>query len=107
MEEMFDDKVLDDLCDTRTDGFEKRYLKKYGTPEELKEKEKIEQEMIELIKKLVVDSESQKQIIEKFQNFKEIMVSEICFWHKPYYKLGYVDGISSKEDINDIKEKFN
>lgn len=109
MEEMFEDKVLDDLFDIRTNGLERRYLDKYGEPEELKEKEKIEQEMMDLVKKLVPDIESQNQIIDKFQNFKENMMSEICFWHKPYYKMGFIDGLNGKKEIIEIEndKKYN
>lgn len=103
MEEIFEDKVLDDLCDIRTDGFERKYLSKYGKPKEFGEKEKNELEIMELIKKYV-PKENQKQIIDKFQNYKENLVEEIIFWQKPYYKMGFVDGMSCKRETLELQE---
>lgn len=100
MEELIKDCVLDDLFETRTDGFHSIFLKENGKPEEIEEAEQVEDELEDMIKKLVEDEEIREQILEKLEEFANSQIGELCFWNKEYYKFGVKDGIVLKEDRN-------
>ena len=44
-----------------------------------------------------------KKLFEKINNFESDVLDEMCFWHKPYYKLGFIDGMNFKKEI--VEEK--
>lgn len=100
MEELIGDCVLDDLFETRTDGFQGVFLRENGKPEEIEEAEQIENELEDMIKNLVEDEEIREQILEKLEDFADSKIGELCFWNKEYYKFGVKDGVRLKEDIN-------
>lgn len=107
MEEMFENKVLDDLYEIRRDGFECIFIKHYGEPEEIKEPKKIDEELNDNIKKIVKDQNEQKQILDVLGQFQDSVLGEMCFWEQQYYKLGFVDGIYFKKETREQKEIFS
>ncbi len=107
MVDVIEEKVLDDLFMVRQDGFESLFVKKYGEPEEIIQVEKVEQEFIDMIKDLIQDEKMQEQIIKKFYDFKETMRGEQCFWMKPYYELGFTDGINLNKEIAEFQKPLS
>lgn len=91
MEDVFDDEVLDDLFETRSDGFQSYFVKHFGESEEMKKEKESENKLIDTIKTKVKDEEIQKQIIKLYYEVTDDMVSTECFWMKQYYKLGFAD----------------
>ena len=104
MEEFFENKVLNDLYETRRDGFEVAYLNKYGEPEELKRSREAEEELTNLIKNIAVDEETRKEIMSKLNDFEASMLGETCFWNEQYYKFGFADSNNLKEELHEVKE---
>ncbi len=100
MEEVIEDCVLDDLFETRTDGFQGVFLKENGKAEEIIEVEQVENELEDMIKNLIQDEEIREKMLEKLEEFVDSKIGELCFWNKEYYKLGVRDGIELKEDRN-------
>ncbi len=100
MEELIEDCVLNDLFETRTDGFQTVFLKENGKPEEIEEEEQIENELEDIIKNLIQDEEIREKMLEKLEEFVDSKIGELCFWNKEYYKFGVKDGIVLKEDRN-------
>lgn len=100
MEELIEDCVLDDLFETRTDGFQAVFLKENGKPEEIEETEQVENELEDMIKNLIQDEEIREQILEKLEEFADSKIGELCFWNKEYYKLGAKDGVNLKKEIS-------
>ena len=98
MEELFENKILDDLYEIR-EGFITSYKKKYGELEETKKAEQAEDELVNFMKKFIKDENTMKELFEKINKFEGYALDEMCFWHKPYYKLGFIDGMRLKKEI--------
>lgn len=102
MEELFENKILDDLYEIR-EGFITSYKKKYGELEETKKAEQAEDELVNFMKKFIKDENTMKELFEKINKFEGYALDEMCFWHKPYYKLGFIDGMRLKKEIREGK----
>ena len=103
MEDLFENKILNDLYEIREDWFFISYKKKYGELEETKKAEQAEDELINFMKKFIKDDNTMKELFEKINKFEGYALEEMCFWHKPYYKLGFIDGIRLKKEIKEGK----
>lgn len=106
MEEMFENKVLDDLYNVRRDGFECIFINHYGEPEGIQKSRTSENKLTETIEKLIENESAKKQILDKLYEHKDDLLGEMCFWEQQYYKLGFIDGIYFKKEIEDQKEIF-
>ena len=102
MEELFENKILDDLYEIR-EGFITSYKKKYGELEETKKAEQAEDELVNFMKKFIKDENTMKELFEKINKFEGYALDEMCCWHKPYYKLGFIDGMRLKKEIKEGK----
>lgn len=102
MEKLFENKILDDLYEIR-EGFITSYKKKYGELEETKKAEQAEDELVNFMKKFIKDENTMKELFEKINKFEGYALDEMCFWHKPYYKLGFIDGMRLKKEIREGK----
>ena len=102
MEDLFENKILDDLYKIR-EGFITSYKKKYGELEETKKAEQAEDELVNFMKKFIKDENTMKELFEKINKFEGYALDEMCFWHKPYYKLGFIDGMRLKKEIREGK----
>ena len=102
MEDLFENKILDDLYEIR-EGFITSYKKKYGELEETKKAEQAEDELVNFMKKFIKDENTMKELFEKINKFEGYALDEMCFWHKPYYKLGFIDGMRLKKEIREGK----
>ncbi len=100
MEELIEDCVLDDLFETRTDGFQVMFMRENGKSEEIIEAEQIENELEDMIRNLIQDEEIRRKILEKLEGFSDSKIGELCFWNKEYYKLGAKDGVNLKKEIS-------
>ncbi len=98
MEDLYENKILDDLYEIR-EGFITSYKKKYGELEETKKAEQAEDELVNFMKKFIKDENTMKELFEKINKFEGYALDEMCFWHKPYYKLGFIDGMRLKKEI--------
>ena len=99
MEEMFESKILDELYEIRGEGFIRAYINKYGEIEKSKKAEKAEEDLVNFMKKFIKDEKTIEKLLEKINTFESYALDEMIFWHKPYYKLGFIDGISLKKQI--------
>ena len=102
MEDLYENKILDDLYEIR-EGFITSYKKKYGELEETKKAEQAEDELVNFMKKFIKDENTMKELFEKINKFEGYALDEMCFWHKPYYKLGFIDGMKLKKEIREGK----
>ena len=102
MRDLFESKILDNLYEIREEFFAS-YKKKYGQPKEEKKSEQAEDELINFIKKFIKDENTMKELFEKINKFEGYALDEMCFWHKPYYKLGFMDGMKLKKEIREGK----
>ena len=67
MEDLYENKILDDLYEIR-EGFITSYKKKYGELEETKKAEQAEDELVNFMKKFIKDENTMKELFEKINN---------------------------------------
>ena len=70
MEELFNRPILDQLYDSISDDFETMLLKKKNLDGKFTESLKVEEELINLIKKVVKDEKKLDPIIAKLNKFE-------------------------------------
>ncbi len=104
--EIFENQVLNDIYETRGDGLECFYIRMYGEPQEIKETKQAKKELENLMYELVKDKKKQKQIWLKLDRFEGAMSGEMSFWNKQYYKLGFLDKLFLKREIEETKTRF-
>ena len=97
MDEKVENKVLEDLFNARSDGFQAYFVKENGETDEMKKVEESENKLIDMIKSNINNEKIQKQIIDQFYEVTDNMIVVECFWMKQYYKLGFTDRISLKK----------
>ena len=107
MEEMFENKLLDDLYNIRGEKFEINYMKYYGKKKEIKKSEIAEKNFNQTINKLIKDETIIETIRKKFGDFTDSVLEEMFFWNREFYKLGFLDGINFKNEIRRLKEKMS
>ena len=101
MEELFNRSILDQLYDSISDDFETMLLKKKNLDGKFTESLKVEEELINLIKKVVKDEKKLDPIIAKLNKFELAIGNETDLLCKHYYKLVIVD---SKKRLMEIGE---
>ena len=106
MEEMFENKLLDDLFEIRGDGLECAIVKKYGECEDAQKALKAEEKLTKLLKETIQDDNVLIKVLEALNDFEGYRIEEMCFWDKQYYKLGFVDGFYIKKEIRENKIEF-
>lgn len=106
MEEMFENKVLDDLYEIRRDGFESIFINHYGESEEIQKSRISENKLTEAIQKSIKNESVKEEILEKLEEHTDDLLGEMCFWDQQYYKLGFVDGMYFKKELKEQKEIF-
>lgn len=106
MEELFENKVLDELFEMRTDGLERAIIKKYGKTKEHEKADKTEEELTNILKETVKDEKKFEIIFEKINDFEGYLFGEIYFWEKQYYKKGFIDGMYFKKEIQEERKEI-
>ena len=106
MEKYFESKVIDDLYYIRREGFESSIIKQYGESKEIKQVEKISNELDNLVKKNVKDDKLRDRILSKIDELKDASNAETCYWTEQFYKLGFVDKIGLKEEVKQLRKDF-
>lgn len=104
--EIFENQILNEIYETRGDGLECFYIKMYGEPEKIKETKQAKKELEDLMKELIQDKEKQKEVWLKLDKFEGCMLGEMSFWDKQYYKLGFLDRIYLKKEIEGNSKKL-
>lgn len=59
------------------------------------------------MKKFIKDESNMKKLYEKINIFESYALDEMSFWHKPYYKFGFIDGLNLKREIQEEKNIAN
>lgn len=107
MELDFKSKILDDLYEIREGEIEKNYIAKYGEPEEEEKAKKANEDLINFMKKFIKNKEDMHALYGKINKFELYATSQMSFWYKPYYKIGFIDAISLNKQIKEEKIIYN
>lgn len=103
-QQIFENKVLDDLYETRCDHLKAILNKLYKRPEEVEEIQQTERELCDAINNLIKDEEVKKILIEKLNEYEGSIFEETNEWECLYYKMGFTDGICFQEELKEIIE---
>lgn len=106
MENLFKNQILNDLYETRGDGFECEYIKQYGETEEITKSRELEEKLTGIIKEKVKDEKVLDEILSKLNDFQGAVIGEMCFWNEQYYKLGFLDSVYLKKELIERKTEF-
>lgn len=107
MEELFENTILNELYETRRDGFESLFIQKYGTPKEIEQYDLYYNNLTEEVQNNIKDYEKKRLILEELENFEEYFINKMTFWEKQYYKLGFSDAYNLKIDAQIYLELLN
>lgn len=103
-QQIFENKILDDLYETRCDHLKAILNKLYKKPEEIKKIEQAEEELYDAIDKFVEDEKIKDILLEKLNEYEGIIVLQEDIWECLYYKMGFTDGICFKREIKEIND---
>ena len=104
--EIFENQILNEIYETRGDGLEYFYIRMYGEPKEIIETKQAKKELEDLMKELIQNEEKQKELWIKLDKFEDCMSGEMSFWDRQYYKLGFLDKLFLKREIEETKTRF-
>jgi hypothetical protein len=104
IDKFFKCSILDELCDARRDEFSHKIIK-YS-----KEYQNLKDDTERKIKELLdyVPGELYKELEQKIDDalFNNIMeMTE--FWNVNFYKLGFMDGLNVKKELQEQMEEYN
>lgn len=94
MEEYLKNEVLNDLYTIRKNGFESKFIKKYGKPKERQEYEDTMKNLKEFYRSKIKNKKDLKEFFEKLEEFIDVNIGELCFWCEQYYKSGFIDALN-------------
>ena len=94
MEEYLKNEVLNDLYTIRKNGFESKFIKKYGKPKERQEYEDTMKNLKEFYRSKIKNKKDLKEFFEKLEEFIDVNIGELCFWCEQYYKFGFMDALN-------------
>lgn len=94
MEEYLKNEVLNDLYTIRRDGFESKFIKKYGKPKEREDYEDTMKKLKDFYRSKIKNEKDLKEFFEKLEEFIDVNIGELCFWCEQYYKFGFMDALN-------------
>lgn len=106
MEDLFKNKILNDLYETRSDGFECEYIKQYGETEKNIKSRNLDEKLTTLIKAKIKEEKDLDEILSTLNDFQGEVIGETCFWNEQYYKLGFLDSVYLKKELIERKAIF-
>lgn len=109
-EKIFESSILDEMFYSRSDGFETEIIKIKkisNTDTELYKQAEIEESLTELIKKLVTDDNIKRQILNQLRKYSNAYFTDLDYWIKQYYKLGFCDGLHLKDETKLLEEDYD
>ena len=94
MKEMFQNPILDDLFDVRSDGLTSLTLQKnnINSSQEISKLKNI-------IENSIAETNIKNQIFESIEKMDNLTNEETCLLNKSFYKMGFVDGISITKEV--------
>ncbi len=102
MEEFFNDEVLKDLYEVRCEKFAKQYTEKNGNSDNLKEASEEVRKLENILREKIKDKKDIEMIMDQFEKIQYANMRVHSFWFDKFYKVGFVDGISFKKEIEKI-----
>ncbi len=104
-EELFDKTIFEELFENQKNDFES-YVTKKTQSKECYEDARILEEIKSIIEKSNLDTDIKQKISEKFDDYDRAELAEYEFWVRKYFKLGIINGIRLKDELNKSDDTF-
>lgn len=103
MENFFNnDEILKDLYEVRCEKFAQQYIEKYGDSDDLEEANKEERKLENILREKIKNKKDIEIIMSQFEKIQYANMRVHSFWFDKFYKVGFADGISFKNEIEKI-----
>lgn len=104
-EELFNKSIFEELFDNQKNDFES-YVTKKAQSKEYYEDARILEEIKGIIGKSNLNIDIKQKISEKFEEYERAELKEYEFWVRKYFKLGIINGIRLKDELNKSDDTF-
>ena len=104
-EELFNKTIFEELFDNQKNDFENYVIRKTQS-KECYEDARILEEIKGIIEKSNLDIDIKQKISEKFEDYDRAELEEYEFWVRKYFKLGIINGIRLKDELNKSDDTF-
>ena len=104
-EELFKKTIFEELFENQKNDFES-YVTKKTQSKEYYEDARILEEIKGIIGKSNLDNDIKQKISKKFEEYERAELKEYEFWVRKYFKLGIINGIRLKDELNKIEDTF-
>jgi len=106
MEDVLENKILQELYETRKTKFETNFVKKMGSIKEIQASQKMEENLNNILKRTIKNADELEKVLDSFEDFKMAEIEELGFWNEQFYRLGFMDAIKLKSELQNTKSKF-
>ena len=104
-EELFKKTIFEELFENQKNDFES-YVTKKTQSKEYYEDARILEEIKGIIGKSNLDNDIKQKISKKFEEYERAELAEYEFWVRKYFKLGIINGIRLKDELNKSDDTF-
>lgn len=104
-EELFNKTIFEELFENQKNDFES-YVTKKTQSKEYYEDARILEEIKGIIGKSNLDNDIKQKISKKFEEYERAELAEYEFWVRKYFKLGIINGIRLKDELNKSDDTF-
>lgn len=104
-DELFNKTIFEELFDNQKNDFES-YVTKKTQSKEYYEDARILEEIKGIIGKSNLDNDIKQKISKKFEEYERAELAEYEFWVRKYFKLGIINGIRLKDELNKSDDTF-
>ena len=104
-DELFNKTIFEELFENQKNDFESYVIKKKQS-KEYYEDARILEEIKSIIEKSNLDTEIKQKISGKFEEYEKSELKEYEFWVRKYFKLGIINGIRLKDELNKSDDTF-
>lgn len=95
----FENKILDNLYEIKEGEVEKKYILKQGRQKDNERTEKLEEELVNFTKNFIKEEKGIKELCNRINTYKQAIIDRMNFWNRLYYKEGFIDAMSLKQQI--------
>ena len=77
-----------------------------GSIKEIQNSQKTEESLENILKSTIKNPNELEKVLDSFEDFKMAEIEELGFWNEQFYKLGFMDAIKLKGELQNAKSEF-
>lgn len=105
MKKLFDSEILDEIFETRRDGFENALLDE-EEPLKIKEANLLYDKTVNKIMAKIQNKKEQNEFTHLIESLDDSWIDKMCFWQLQYYKLGFCDAYNLQIEVKENDFSF-